>query len=120
MSIDHKYTNNIICPYCGYEDFNSWEVESGDEDLGLLECSNCEKSFYAQRHIIIEYSTEKPTYGTCKHCGKENVVIEDYYSNIGKYENLCVECGYKEKRRLNMEYFDMLNRSENNGTKNNR
>ena len=25
--IVHEYTQNITCPYCGYEDIDSWEVQ---------------------------------------------------------------------------------------------
>lgn len=27
--IDHDDTTNIVCPYCGYEDYDSWEVSPG-------------------------------------------------------------------------------------------
>ena len=56
---DHEYTRNIVCPHCGYEDMDSWEVMSGEEDLGIIECGRCEKSFLASRIITIEYCTEK-------------------------------------------------------------
>jgi hypothetical protein len=101
---DHEYTNNIVCPYCGYEDIDSWEVESGQEDLGLIECGNCEKEFYATRIISVEYSTEKAKYGTCKKCGKEDVVVDGSYSSICKYEDFCVRCGDNEKTRSYREY----------------
>lgn len=106
--MEHTYTNNIICPYCGYEDINSWEQGSGVENIGLTECKNCEKPFYATRHITIEYSTEKARYGTCLHCKKVDVVLEDHCSTIGSYKNLCLECGNKELRRLQMEYIKNL------------
>ena len=48
-----KYTKNIICPYCGYEDKESWEYE----DEGSWECENCENEFVVVRHIDITYST---------------------------------------------------------------
>ena len=105
MSIDHEYTKNIVCPYCGHEDKDSFEVEPDNEDLGLLECDDCGKHFYATRSITIDYCTEKATYGTCKHCGKENVPVEDYHSSCGSYEGLCTACGYKETRRLQIEYM---------------
>jgi transcription elongation factor Elf1 len=57
--IDHKYTRNIVCPYCGYEDRDSWEVCPEEEDLGIVECGRCEKEFYASRIVTVEYSTYK-------------------------------------------------------------
>ena len=57
--IDHEYTDNIICPYCGAEDGDSWECMPDEEDLGHIECCECEKKFLAQRLITIKYSTSK-------------------------------------------------------------
>jgi len=106
-NIRHKYTNNITCPYCGYEYIDSWEMQSGEEDIGLIQCDNCYKHFYANRNIAIDYSTKKAKYGTCGHCGKE-MVVEDFRSFIGSYEGLCPDCGYKEERRLVKEYWDIV------------
>lgn len=108
--IDHEYTDHIVCPYCGHEDIDSWEIQPSEEDLGLIECCACGKHFYAQRIITIEYSTEKAKYGTCKHCGGSDVPIEDYHSCIGEYKDLCPKCGYKEKRKLEIEYCEKLSR----------
>jgi len=106
-NIRHKYTNNVTCPYCGYEYINSWDLQPGEEDLGLIECNNCYKHFYASRNINIDYSTEQAKYGTCGHCGKETVV-ENFHSSLGSYEGLCPDCGYKEERRFREEYLDIL------------
>ena len=94
--IKHKYTKEIVCPYCGYEFSDSWDYSSDLEDIGLIDCENCDKSFYANRIVTINYSTEKANYGTCKKCGAENVVIESSTSSYGSYTDLCIECGDKE------------------------
>jgi transcription elongation factor Elf1 len=104
--IDHEYTDEIVCPFCGCEFIDSWEYSNGDEDIGLLECGNCGKEFYATRRIDITYSTKKATYGTCNKCKAENVVIEDHHSTIGSYKGLCVKCGKEEEKRLLQVYFD--------------
>ena len=105
--IDHEYTDNLICPYCGNEDRDSWEQPEGEE-LGLIECGECYKKFYGTRHIEVTYSTEKAVYGTCSHCNKSDVVIENYHSCIGAYSNLCSNCGRTEKRRLEKMYFEEI------------
>lgn len=64
--IKHKYTKEIVCPYCGYKFSDSWEINSNEEDIGLVECGECEKEFYASRIITVDYSTEKARYGTCE------------------------------------------------------
>lgn len=103
--INHEYTSEIICPWCGYKFRNSWEHASGEEDIGLTECGSCGKHLYATRHIIIQYSTEKAVYGTCKHCGKNDVVVEDHNSIFGEYEALCEKCGWTELLRLREIWF---------------
>jgi transcription elongation factor Elf1 len=108
QDIDHEYTNEIVCPFCGSEFGDSWEVESGSEDLGLQQCGDCDKHFYATRNITIDYCTEKANYGTCKHCIKVDVPIEDYHSSVGKYLGLCVDCGNREKLRLEITYIERL------------
>jgi len=57
--IDHEYTSNIICPYCGAEDGDSWECMPEETDLGNIECCECGRTFAAERIISIEYSTHK-------------------------------------------------------------
>lgn len=107
--IDHEYTDEIVCPYCGYEFLDSFEISSEEEDLGLIECDKCGEQFYASRNIQVTYSTEKPKRGICKHCEEEGV-IEDYHSTVGSYEGLCLSCGRKEKDRLLKEYVDKLDK----------
>lgn len=53
--IDHEFTDNIICPYCGYEERDSFEYSDNDE----TECPDCEQTFKSQRHVRITYSTSK-------------------------------------------------------------
>lgn len=55
LNIDHKYTANITCPYCGWEDKDSWESSDGGE----TDCGRCESSFSFERIVTVEYSTSK-------------------------------------------------------------
>ncbi|APM41375.1 hypothetical protein [Clostridium kluyveri] len=105
--INHECTDEIVCPFCGQEFTDSWEY-GDDEALGLIECDECGKSFYASREVSITYSTRKANYGTCKNCKDENVVIESYHSSIGRYSGLCVKCGRAEKQRLRKKYIDSI------------
>lgn len=56
--IDHEYTDEIVCPYCGCEFGDSWDI---DGDSGELECYECEKEFEYHRHIEVTYCTYKIT-----------------------------------------------------------
>lgn len=56
MEIDHEYTSEIVCPHCGYESGDSWEMDDND---GSMDCGECEKDFNYTRIIAINYSTSK-------------------------------------------------------------
>jgi transcription elongation factor Elf1 len=57
--IDHEYTNQITCPYCGAEDWDSWECLPDETELGYIECHGCGRTFSAERMISVEYCTYK-------------------------------------------------------------
>ena len=48
------YKHYITCPYCGYEDKDSWEF---DMDSGHWECGKCEKEFFVERQISVDYTS---------------------------------------------------------------
>lgn len=52
--IDHEYTRNIVCPKCGYEDTDSWEIEGND---GEIEC-DCGCTYSYEREVEVTYSTK--------------------------------------------------------------
>ncbi|MND76073.1 hypothetical protein D3C80_677100 [compost metagenome] len=54
--IDHEYTHEIICPHCGIEHGDSWEI---NEDYGDMECMDCGEAFYFSRNVEVTYSTKK-------------------------------------------------------------
>lgn len=57
--IDHHYTDEITCPYCGEVVDDSWELE----DEGEWVCCECGLRFYYTRHVEVTYTTHavKPT-----------------------------------------------------------
>jgi len=57
--IDHDFTRNIVCPYCGHVDRDSWEWNNGEEGDGEAECGECEKSYGVSRHVMVKYSTRR-------------------------------------------------------------
>ena len=52
MKMEHKYESNIKCPYCDWEDQDSWEF---GEDSGTHTCGSCgrvnERDFLASNNI---------------------------------------------------------------------
>lgn len=53
--IHHEYTTEITCPWCGYEERDSWEAN----DSGQTDCGKCDKPFTYERDVSVTYSTEK-------------------------------------------------------------
>lgn len=53
--IDHEYTSQITCPYCGWEDKDSWEAG----DSGNMECDRCGTEFHFEKDVRVTYSTDK-------------------------------------------------------------
>jgi len=55
--IDHDYTREIVCPWCGYVYSDSYEYSEGEGQ----ECEHCGQNFDMYRHIDITYCTYKTT-----------------------------------------------------------
>lgn len=56
---NHSFTEEIVCPYCGCTFQDSWEYSPDEEELGDLECQDCERLFQAERRVTVEYITYK-------------------------------------------------------------
>ncbi len=58
--IEHEYTGEVVCPYCGYEHGDSWEYGmEHDGDSTEIECCDCDKKFNATLSVEYNYSTSK-------------------------------------------------------------
>lgn len=53
---DHEYTDEVVCPYCGYEHGDSWELSADSDEM---DCGNCDQPFTYERNIEVTYSTKK-------------------------------------------------------------
>ena len=54
--INHEYTDEIVCPYCGYEFSDSWDFNRDSEEI---DCPECEKTFEYFREVEVKYVTKK-------------------------------------------------------------
>lgn len=52
--LDTSYCEFATCPWCGYKELNSWELEDDEYD-----CNSCGKPFEVSRDIDVHYSTAK-------------------------------------------------------------
>ena len=57
--IDLEFNRNAICPYCSYENLDSWELHMNDGDEENTDCKKCGKEFKVSCTITVTYSTEK-------------------------------------------------------------
>ena len=58
VKFDTDWTDNIICPHCGYEDRDSWECGDGEETFETT-CDRCGKEIDVVRHVSVSYSSKK-------------------------------------------------------------
>jgi len=57
--LNHFLTEEIVCPYCGYQHTESYEFfddMEGDEDI---ECGDCGEEFRGSRIVTIQYTSRK-------------------------------------------------------------
>ncbi len=81
MKIEHEYTNEIVCPYCGYEFNDSWEFNR--DESGETDCPECDRKFKYSVNITVDYSTSKMN---CKEIKEEHEYeIDRYYKRNRKY-----------------------------------
>lgn len=58
--IDHEYTSDGVCPWCGYRDENCNELFTDPmTETTDTECGMCDKPFRISVHYDVSYSTEK-------------------------------------------------------------
>lgn len=110
-----KYKNQIKCPYCDWEDSDSWEF---NEDSGTHTCGGCEKEFNVERHIEVTYSTSRIK---CEE-GKHIYQLESYFIHKRKYDKgwsdlpeaewqyirveMCAECGGIEYIKIGKDEYE--------------
>jgi hypothetical protein len=54
---EHNGTDEIVCPYCGYEHGDSWEFAER-ASAGECDCDGCGKRFRWTQEIAVTYDTE--------------------------------------------------------------
>lgn len=51
---DCRATDELVCPYCGKEQSDSWEIRG---DSGDIECGHCGRTFQYERYVSVTYNT---------------------------------------------------------------
>ena len=55
MEFDTQFTKEAVCPYCGAEQSDSWELKDEDEYY----CDECENEYTIVRHVEVTYCTHR-------------------------------------------------------------
>lgn len=92
--MNHKYTKDIMCPYCNHEVSDSYEYNDySDENI---ECPECGEEFYLEVYTEINYSTSKVDC-TGLTPSKEHEYDEPTYLDVSQADcdslNLIQRCG---------------------------
>lgn len=79
MKIEHQYTDEVVCPWCGRESGDCWEWTEND---GEMKCDECGKEFSYEKDITVTYSTLK------KECekGKHKYLFDSEFLSYHNYE----------------------------------
>ncbi len=93
--IDHDNTREVVCPYCGYEEGDSWELP----DDGEHECGGCEKTFIYYRDVEVTYTSMK--IGGYNKCGECGVKLDAYSAE--PIPRVCTPCNVKQIEKWQAE-----------------
>lgn len=53
-----RWTSDPVCPYCGEEQFDAWELGlEGDGGTTEMDCGACDEMFTVVMHLAVTYST---------------------------------------------------------------
>jgi len=61
MNLGTEYTDAPVCPHCGHERHDAWEIDfgSGTGNTAEIWCSNCDEPYEVSRHCEVTYCTAK-------------------------------------------------------------
>lgn len=80
--MEHRHKDNIRCPYCNWEDTDSWKFDS---DGTNHTCGDCGKEFNVEVHTSITYSTTRIDCGENEQ--EHTYKLEGVFEKNMKFEN---------------------------------
>ena len=60
-AIHTEHRDNPVCPHCGHEEGDAWEIDfgAGIEGDAVISCGECGQDYSATRNCTVTYSTCK-------------------------------------------------------------
>jgi hypothetical protein len=124
----HECESNIKCPYCDWEDEDSWEF---GEDSGTYTCGDCGKEFNVKREVEVTYSTSR--LDCLENKTEHDYKVDSFYMLKRKHENgifidlpenewtyhkimMCSICGDKDYIKLTKDEYLNFKKEQQNGT----
>jgi len=116
--MEHDFEQNIKCPYCDYEDTDSWEFGT---DSGKNTCGSCGEEFNVQVNVEVTYTTTRID---CEeNDSKHDYKFESLFVSKENFENgiwnhlqetdwtyfrimMCSICGDKDYIKITKEEYD--------------
>ena len=91
--IDCDRTDEIVCPYCGYEFSDSYEYR----DSGVIDCGDCDRKINLTVDYSVSYSTSKIpcANGEGEHRWRSWIAYGDT-----KESRCCKDCDKREYREV--------------------
>lgn len=87
--LDTEYTDQIVCPYCGEVDRDSWESTGAQDEQREMQCGSCGKNFIYTTHISVSYSSSQCD---CLN-GGEHKWCKPQRRYDGVFFKKCADCG---------------------------
>lgn len=82
--IDCSFTEELVCPYCGHEQGDSWELKDGE-----CQCSRCEKHFIFESEAIRYFTSRQvPCLNGEPHTWGAAVIYDPRYPDARR----CTDC----------------------------
>lgn len=86
--IDCSNTSELVCPYCGYEHQDSWEIGSGEDSFT---CNECNKDFKFEQETTRTFSS----YKSCQPGDAHKFTEWKHYLD-DRWTRYCTSCSLRE------------------------
>ena len=105
--IDHTYTDNIVCPYCGREH----EAHGDDGSGGDFECVRCGRRFFWEANYSVTYCSQKEEVRLHAEISQWKTMVK-HYKDLDRKGDAEVYQKYAEDAEARLAELDALEKME--------
>lgn len=59
MTFELEQTYLPVCPHCGKEERDAWEINFGASEEAEINCGYCGNPFHIYRNVSVSYTTKR-------------------------------------------------------------